>query len=501
MRKVQLTAASRISIGLVTVMLSLLLGAQWLGFVPDRQRAVLEGRRSLCEALAVQYSLAVLHGNDQTLREAVRTLVENNDDVQAAAVRRGDGIVLAHAGPDAGVDGAPMPGAVEIPIYRGAERWGAVEVRFAELQSGSWLARLLGGQAARLSLFLALAGFLAFQLYLRKTLRHLDPSSVIPDRVRAMLDSLAEAVLVLDSGGDVVLANEAFARTAAADPHALQGRRATSFAWRVPGSEEPPAEFPWARTLRDGSVERGVPLALQTETQGVRALMVNVSPILGADGSRRGALATFDDVTQVEQQNAELEKAMAALEKSKEEIDRQNRELQILATRDPLTGCLNRRSFFAEFTSRWSAAGRYEYGLGCVMVDIDHFKSINDTHGHAVGDEVLQAVGKTLQDAARGGDIVCRYGGEEFCVLVSHADTQQTAQAAERFRKALADLVFPNLRITASFGASATDGGADTLQAMLEQADQALYAAKHGGRNRVVRWDEVGPNAAKTKSA
>lgn len=501
MRKVQLTAASRISIGLVTVMLSLLLGAQWLGFVPDRQRAVLEGRRSLCEALAVQYSLAVLHGNDETLRQAVRTLVENSDDVQAAAVRRGDGIVLAHAGPDAGADGPPMPGAVEIPIYRGADRWGAVEVRFAELQSGSWLTRLLGGQAARLSLFLALAGFLAFQLYLRKTLRHLDPSSVIPDRVRAMLDSLAEAVLVLDSGGDVVLANEAFARTIAAEPHALQGRRATSFAWRVPGSEEPPAEFPWARTLRDGGVERGVPLALQTETQGVRALMVNVSPILGADGSRRGALATFDDVTRVEQQNAELEKAMAALEQSKEEIDRQNRELQVLATRDPLTGCLNRRSFFAEFTSRWSAASRYEYGLGCVMVDIDHFKSVNDTYGHAVGDEVLQAVGKTLQDAVRGGDIVCRYGGEEFCVLVAHADTRQTALAAERFRKAVGELVFPNLRITASFGASATDGGADTLQAMLEQADQALYAAKHGGRNRVVRWDEVGPNAAKTKSA
>jgi len=125
------------------------------------------------------------------------------------------------------------------------------------------------------------------------------------------------------------------------------------------------------------------------------------------------------------------------------------------------------------------------------MVDIDHFKSINDTFGHQTGDGVLQKVAQVVQTTARDGDLVCRYGGEEFVVLLPHIDIDDAERAAERFREALESTSFPNLRVTASLGVSALSLGAHDPQALLEQADKCLYVAKRNGRNQVVRWDAV----------
>src|SRR5208283_182271 len=107
--------------------------------------------------------------------------------------------------------------------------------------------------------------------------------------------------------------------------------------------------------------------------------------IVGNRGECRGALATFDDVAKIEQQNIELARMVSELKESRDEIQRQNRELYQLATYDPLTRCLNRRSFFEKLETHWASAVRYHHPISFVMVDVDHFKSVNDRFGHSTG--------------------------------------------------------------------------------------------------------------------
>jgi diguanylate cyclase (GGDEF)-like protein len=125
------------------------------------------------------------------------------------------------------------------------------------------------------------------------------------------------------------------------------------------------------------------------------------------------------------------------------------------------------------------------------MLDIDHFKAINDECGHAVGDQVLQQVAETLKGIVRQSDFICRYGGEEFCILLPHSHLEEASQAAERLRQAIATRSYSNLNITASLGVTALSLGAREPLDLLDQADRALYAAKRTGRNRVVRTDAM----------
>lgn len=208
-------------------------------------------------------------------------------------------------------------------------------------------------------------------------------------------------------------------------------------------------------------------------------------------GDCQGVLASFDDVTEIQQRNAALRQMLAKLERSRDQIERQNNELRHLATRDPLTGCLNRRAVFEILEHQFASKVRYEQPLGCIMVDIDHFKSFNDEHGHAVGDDVLKMVASALRETLRNADALCRYGGEEFCIVLPTLDVEGTTQAAERFRQAVSSCKVHDLSVTASFGVSAIELGATDPQELIQQADEALYAAKRTGRDRVCRWDNL----------
>lgn len=157
---------------------------------------------------------------------------------------------------------------------------------------------------------------------------------------------------------------------------------------------------------------------------------------------------------------------------------------------DVLTGLLNRRAFQSRATQEWSRSIRHDLPLSCVILDLDLFKQINDEFGHTAGDVVLKIVARQLQKQCRSSDSVCRYGGEEFCVLLPHTDEPGAATWAELARRAVftlpATICDRSIRVSASFGVAARLANDDRLERMIDRADQALMAAKRAGRNQVV---------------
>jgi diguanylate cyclase (GGDEF)-like protein len=162
-------------------------------------------------------------------------------------------------------------------------------------------------------------------------------------------------------------------------------------------------------------------------------------------------------------------------------------EVQQLASTDGLTGLFNRRHFFELARREFAVADRQRVPLGAIMLDIDHFKQINDRYGHAAGDAVIAAVGRRLVHTARRADLVGRYGGEEFVIL--QTGDADLAAFAERLRRAVADAPIDTpagpLSVTASAGVAVRTPGDADPSALLSRADRALYRAKKAGRNRV----------------
>ncbi len=166
-----------------------------------------------------------------------------------------------------------------------------------------------------------------------------------------------------------------------------------------------------------------------------------------------------------------------------------NRRLEHAAMTDLLTGLPNRRAGMEALATAWSASMRGERPLSALMIDIDHFKSINDRHGHAVGDVVLREVAKAIQVAARKQDSVSRVGGEEFLLVCQNADILTACQAAERLRKLVKSLRITvaniDIAVTVSIGVADREPGMNDPDDMVRHADQALYRAKRGGRDRI----------------
>lgn len=464
-----------------------------------KSSAMLEARKRLTESLAIQLATMIenedMHGVARTLKSTVRRA----PDVLSAAVLGADGEMLLEIGvhtrywSDIPFDKS-TPTHTQVPIFKGDERFATVQLRFSPLER-SGLSELWSSSFGRLVLFVAVIGFVGYLVFMKRTLKHLDPSAVIPGRVKTALDVLAEGVVLVDHGGDIVLANTAFAEELCQDASGLLGANLSKMDWEVPDDTE--AKLPWDVAMRLGESQVGASLLLPTPKHGVRTFVVNASPILDDRNKSRGAMVTFNDVTDLEQANADLKRTIGALQSSRNEIRRQNEALEVLATQDSLSGCLNRRSFFERSTREFSEARRDDQPVSCIMLDIDHFKSINDTYGHAAGDQVIQKLADILRVGLRTVDIIGRYGGEEFCVLLPGLSIERASDVAERLRQQVEAQLKAALGsdsdrvVTSSLGVVSSLNGAKDVHELVDQADQALYSSKNNGRNRVTRWNEL----------
>jgi PAS domain S-box-containing protein len=312
----------RVVLGLVGITVSLTLLAFYLGIIPDRTSAVRQGRASLAETIAIHCTALVLADDFQRLKTDLNLMAERNADLLSLALRRSDDRPLIVTGDhDAHWkrmdDEYSIETQVKVPIWAGEHRWGQLELRFTELRSPG-VVGVLSNPTLRLALFMGVLGFTAFYLFMGKVLRYLDPSKVVPERVRSALDTLAGGLIIVDRKEQIVLANTAFASRLGMVPRDLLGFRAGDLPWvdtadqRVNGSERP-----WVRALEMGEIQTNQILRLRLPDNKRLSFSVNCAPVLGAGGKHAGVLVSFDDITQLEQKEVELRR-------SKEEAETAN---------------------------------------------------------------------------------------------------------------------------------------------------------------------------------
>jgi diguanylate cyclase (GGDEF)-like protein/PAS domain S-box-containing protein len=217
---------------------------------------------------------------------------------------------------------------------------------------------------------------------------------------------------------------------------------------------------------------------------------VVASFLLDADGKPHAVLGVSRNITERRRVEAQLREANDKLRGQLEEIENLHVALQEQAIRDSLTGCFNRRYLDETLERELSRSRREGYPLSLVILDLDHFKQINDTYGHQAGDQALVVLAETLRADIRHEDVLCRYGGEEFIILMPHMPLATAAERAEAWRQKIADIRVPfgkfELTFTTSAGVAAYPDHGKTPDELSQSADLALYLAKNAGRNRVI---------------
>jgi diguanylate cyclase (GGDEF)-like protein/PAS domain S-box-containing protein len=233
------------------------------------------------------------------------------------------------------------------------------------------------------------------------------------------------------------------------------------------------AHTAYREAFANGEV-RNFPLTMRNVSGKLTEVLYNANVYRTHTGEVAGVLAVARDIT--ERKRAE--------------------QAEELARRDGLTGLFNHRTFYSLLTDETVRAQRFNHSLSLLMLDIDHFKGVNDTHGHPVGDVILKGLSDLLMKQARAVDSVCRYGGEEFAVILPEATAAAAAKIAERLRGAVEHCPFDIgggalIAITVSIGVSTFPQQASSPEGLVKAADVALYAAKQSGRNRVSRYEAL----------
>ncbi len=477
----------KMAIILATMSFGPMLAGGISGMIPFENNQKQRERQDISRQLAAGCSSYLSNKDNSGLQKSCRAALIQIADLKSVSIIRHDGMVL-YSSPDHNRHWTLQPSEpsninqVRVPLDRGNKTFAELEIAFEPISQSigptllKWLILLLVG---------FILNFGSFSFFLTRSLSVLDPKSAVPKRVRNTLDTIVGGVVILDSAGKMLLVNDSFSKSVNRKTDELLGESLGQLKWR----KETEEDWPWDYALREHAQKTAVKVHLAVGLDKELSFVVNATPVLDGDERVSGALISFEDITVMESQRKDLLQALSDLETSKEQIRRQNEVLHELASRDGLTGALNRRALFERIEAIWTERNQADRGIITVMMDVDHFKKLNDQHGHAAGDAVLKDLVKTVQELIGTGATLARYGGEEFCVTMDSATVDEGIAMAERIRAGIEARLAHPYKVTASIGVSSSLFGAPSLQAQIEQSDRALYAAKHGGRNAVRCWN------------
>lgn len=321
----KLSAKFHLATGLTSIVTSMLLAAILLGLIPNRTQAIVDGRVTLAESIASSSTLFLLQGDKSAITKNLEFALSRNPDLIAASItsRKNDqAIVIGEQSviTDNGSNQASTESRIVLPILEKDSTWGEIVLYFSDSSGTSKIEQIKNSNLALISAF-GLASFILFYLYLGKMLKALNPSQAVPGRVRSALDTLAEALLVIDRKSNVVLTNKAFQEINGQESEKLLGRKATDFNWHLgehhpdesPSSEK--AQFPWQLALESKETIRGAQLWLKSKDDVWHKFLVNCSPIVTGNVAS-GVLISLDDVTELVQKEKELRLARDAAEEA-----------------------------------------------------------------------------------------------------------------------------------------------------------------------------------------
>ena len=300
----------------------------------------------------------------------------------------------------------------------------------------------------------------------------------------AAIEAAAEGIAITDPGGIIEYVNPALTVITGYDAEELNGLSTRIF---NSGKHDKAFYDNLWNTIRAGQVWRGEIVNRRRDGSLYTELMA-IAPVRNKKGETIHFVAIKHDISERKRMETDLQDTNTMLQHQLEEIHRLQEELRELAVRDGLTNLFNRRYLDETLERELSRAKREGYPLSLVMIDIDHFKKLNDTYGHQAGDKVLRELAALLWGNIRTEDVPCRYGGEEFLVLLPRMPLGIALERAESWRKEFEATRIPfgdfQLEGTLSCGLSGYPGHARTPDDLLRCCDEALYKAKHLGRNR-----------------
>lgn len=326
-----------ISFGLMSLTLSIMLaGDALVDLVPNHDRQDFEYRRDVAEALAVQYSALAEHDQVETIKLSMERLIQRNSEIRSLALILKGGEVLAQIGDHTHSWVQPSGDAsslefLQVPIFAGDQQWGVLQVAFRK-SDVSTVERFLHDPWMRFLAFVSVMGFIGYLVFMKRTLRQLDPSGIVPSRVKAALDALTQGVVMIDTRDLIVLTNDAFSQAVGKSVQALIGSNLGSLSWKPVDSAEVLSVYPWTRAVMDRQPHDNIPLLLTQSNGGGRKFIVNTVPIIDEGATVRGALVSFHDVTELDRANSQLKEANSELEASRVQILQKNQELEVTNT-------------------------------------------------------------------------------------------------------------------------------------------------------------------------
>jgi diguanylate cyclase (GGDEF)-like protein/PAS domain S-box-containing protein len=306
-----------------------------------------------------------------------------------------------------------------------------------------------------------------------------------------IIDKAHTYLVYLDPDFNFVEVNAGYAQTCRREPRELIGKNHFYF---YPDAENEEI-FRQVRSTRQPVVVHDKPFVFPDQPErGVTYWDWTLTPDVSADGQLLGLVYSLSETTPRKQMEEELQQINLRLNEQLNLVNQLTDQLRDQVVRDTLTGLHNRRYLYEALPGEIARAQREGSAISLIMMDIDHFKNVNDVHGHAAGDEVLKALANLLSRYKRGSDIACRYGGEEFLLVLFGANLEAALKRAEQFRLACASTIVQHadrsISVTLSLGVAVyPQHGAAILDEVLNYADKALYLSKQTGRNRVTAWD------------